>query len=114
MGFTVTPITLPSFDLTVTSPLQVTIRGSYVLQKQNSPLIMPGIRINPNLSSSDADSSGWILSARYWIYAHPDYTTIQPIYQNSISVNCPDIPSDPFQVLYTALKATYPGTYVDN
>lgn len=111
MGFTVTPITIPSFDLTVTTPLQVTIRGSYALQKVNTPMILPGVR--PPTSPSEP-TTGWNLSARYWIYAHQDYNNIHPIYQSSVSVNCANVPADPFAALYAALKELYPGTHVDN
>lgn len=112
MGFTVTPITLPTFDLTVTNPLQVTLRGTYVLQKRSSPLIAPEVRPPPTTNTND--STEWVLSARYWIYSRPDYTNIEPIFQHTVSVNCPEVPADPFVTLYAALKALYPGTHVDN
>lgn len=98
MGFTVAEsLTFSKFGVSATN-CYVTIRGSYNFSKQGNgmSMMMPG----------QQSSSPYSMSARFLVYASND-KTLTPLREEMVYINLTDVPADPFDAIYSAVKTQF-------
>ena len=102
MGFDISnPLTMPKLGVTV-SGVHVTIKGSYVLQKQGASMVSS---MGPNGPIPVPQQSLWTLLTRVYVYGNSTYTDLTPLVEDSFMLPLDSIPSTPCAVLYAAIKS---------
>lgn len=103
MGFTVAEaLEFPKFGLSA-SECYITIKGAYSQDKwpYSQPMMPMPMPMQPT-----EDNSGYILSARYYIYANSEYSGLQFLSEDWIRVKSDSVLANPFAAIYAEIKST--------
>lgn len=92
MGFSVAEeLDFPAYGISIPN-CYITIRAAYTHNKHRVPL-------------SGEQESGYLLSARYYVYASQESTS--PLQEETITLNLDTIVDNPIAALYSAIKTQY-------
>ena len=113
MGFIASTITVSKYGISVPNA-QVTIKGSLVVQKKGNNLsIFPLFGLSPILINNQL--SEYNIISRYYVYGSSDYSSLSPIFEDTIIVPSETPPENVYTAVYDAIKALFPdATFTDN